>query len=157
VNANYVAHHNDTTALTRRTGITTTVAAATVLSAATSTIIAASSALTIYEFIADVIKSKSNSNSCTMTYGTNSDGPYSKVIPTKLQQAAPIVTRPPRRRLFLQLWRHVQIVCTRTAPYAVAALSPRWHLDRPFAPDCRAIQIPSYIRYLLDWWNWQSP
>ncbi|KAJ5338991.1 hypothetical protein N7541_010964 [Penicillium brevicompactum] len=76
VNANYVALYNDTSALKRRTGITTTVAAATVLSSATSTIIAAASALTIYEFIADVIKSKSNSNSCTMTYGTDSDGTY---------------------------------------------------------------------------------
>jgi hypothetical protein len=76
LNANYVALYNDTSAIKRRTGITTTVAAATVLSAATNTIIAAASALTIYDFIADVIKSKSNSSSCTMTYGTDSDGTY---------------------------------------------------------------------------------
>ncbi|OOQ85062.1 hypothetical protein PEBR_31216 [Penicillium brasilianum] len=76
VNANYVALCNDTTALTRRTGITTTVAAATVLAAATSTIIAGSSVLTIYEFISDAIKSKSNPNSSTMTYGTDSGGTY---------------------------------------------------------------------------------
>ncbi|KAJ5874126.1 uncharacterized protein N7529_002556 [Penicillium soppii] len=76
VNADYVWLYNDTNTLTKRTGIDTVVAAASVITAATSVIIAANSALNIYDFIADVIKSKSNANSCTMTYGTDSDGTY---------------------------------------------------------------------------------
>ncbi|KAF5592300.1 uncharacterized protein FSUBG_10193 [Fusarium subglutinans] len=47
---------------------------ATVVGAGSATIMASESAVNIYKQIADIIKSKSNHNSCSMTTGTDSNG-----------------------------------------------------------------------------------
>ncbi|KAL4739910.1 hypothetical protein BDV11DRAFT_204773 [Aspergillus similis] len=60
----------------KRTGITTVVAAATIVNSISSVILAANAGIEIYEDIAAIIKSKSNQNSCSLVYGTDSDGTY---------------------------------------------------------------------------------
>ena len=67
VSADYLWLHNNTGILTKRTARETTVAAASVIALANSV-------LSIYGFITEVIKNKSNSDSCSMSYGTDSDG-----------------------------------------------------------------------------------
>ncbi|KAM0301616.1 hypothetical protein HYE67_006562 [Fusarium culmorum] len=69
VDASYVSHFD-----TRRQIDVT--AWAGVVGAGGTVVIAANSAVGIYSFIADLIKSKANSNSCSMTTGTDSDGHY---------------------------------------------------------------------------------
>ncbi|PYH48543.1 uncharacterized protein BP01DRAFT_289377 [Aspergillus saccharolyticus JOP 1030-1] len=81
VNADYAYLYDNTTTnedLTKHTDITTTVSAYTVAKVTSEVIITAASAITIYEFIAGVIKSKSDANSCTITYGTDSDGSHTE-------------------------------------------------------------------------------
>ena len=67
VSADYLWLYNNTGILSKRTAIGTTVAAASVITVANSV-------LSIYGFLTEVIKNKSNSNSCSMPYGTDSDG-----------------------------------------------------------------------------------
>ncbi|OJJ98577.1 hypothetical protein ASPACDRAFT_122439 [Aspergillus aculeatus ATCC 16872] len=81
VNADYAYLYDNITTiedLTKRTGITTTAAAYTVAKVTSEVIITAASAITIYEYIAGVIKSKSDANSCTITYGVDSDGSHTE-------------------------------------------------------------------------------
>lgn len=65
VNAFYVSLYKDTA-----------VAEATVVSSQTSTIAAASSAPKFCQFIASVIESKSNTRSCTLNTGADTEGTY---------------------------------------------------------------------------------
>jgi len=57
--------------LETRTAIETTVAVATVVGAAAGVILAGNAGIDIYTYIAGVIEAKSNANSCTLTYGTD--------------------------------------------------------------------------------------
>ncbi|KAF7171393.1 hypothetical protein CNMCM5623_003770 [Aspergillus felis] len=75
VSDDYLSLYTNNT-LDKRTGITTVAAAATIVTAATNVILAAKAGLEIYEDIAAIIKSKSNQNSCSLVYGTDSDGTY---------------------------------------------------------------------------------
>lgn len=73
IHADYASLHNGTRALTERTAISVN-SWASLVTAAGTTVLAADSAINIYESIADAIKSKSNSNSCSMIIGTDTDG-----------------------------------------------------------------------------------
>lgn len=67
IDASYVSHFD-----TRREIDVS--AWANVVAAGSSVIIAGYNGIGIYQFISDVIKSKANSDSCSMTIGTDSDG-----------------------------------------------------------------------------------
>ncbi|KAL4728304.1 hypothetical protein ACLX1H_005047 [Fusarium chlamydosporum] len=69
VDAGYVSHFDSR----RQIDVS---AWAAVVGAGGTVIIAANSAVGIYNSITDMIKSKTNSNSCSMTTGTDSDGHY---------------------------------------------------------------------------------
>lgn len=62
--------------LDKRTGITTVVAATTIVKSISNVILAANAGLEIYEDIAAMTKSESDQNSCSLVYGTDSDGTY---------------------------------------------------------------------------------
>jgi hypothetical protein len=61
------------TGLEKRKKIDLIVAVATVVGSTASVVIAANAGTDIYEYIAQKIKDKSDRNSCTLTYGTDSD------------------------------------------------------------------------------------
>jgi hypothetical protein len=61
------------TSLEKRRKIDVVVAVATVVGSTASVVIAANAGTDIYEYIAQKIKDKSDRNSCTLTYGTDSD------------------------------------------------------------------------------------
>lgn len=66
----------NTTGLEARGAIKVSVAVATVIGSGASVIIAGNAAVDLYDNIAAKIKAKSNANSCTLTYGTDSDDGY---------------------------------------------------------------------------------
>lgn len=66
----------NTTSLEARGAIEVTVAVATVISSAASVVLAGNAAADLYNTIAAKIKAKSDANSCTLTYGTDSDDGY---------------------------------------------------------------------------------
>ncbi|KAJ5732134.1 hypothetical protein N7493_003615 [Penicillium malachiteum] len=71
VNSNYVYLYEDANYLHKRTAISVAVEVATILGGTAGVIMAAESALDIYEYIAGVIKTKAEQESCTLTYGTD--------------------------------------------------------------------------------------
>ncbi|EAW20333.1 uncharacterized protein NFIA_099690 [Aspergillus fischeri NRRL 181] len=73
INANYAWKYVNNTLdvdLDKRTGITITKIKTTV-KAGTKIIATVKAGIEIYEFLAGIIKSKSDANSCTLTYGTD--------------------------------------------------------------------------------------
>jgi hypothetical protein len=74
INADYAWEYANTTSeLSKRTGISTVV---TVVKYGAATIATVKQAIEIWEFIAGIIKSKSEADSCTLTYGTDISGEY---------------------------------------------------------------------------------
>ncbi|KAG2019251.1 hypothetical protein GB937_005164 [Aspergillus fischeri] len=78
VGADYAHLYNITNVLAARTGITTKVAVAQIASVASQVIMTAGSAVTIYEFIASIMKAKSEPNLCALAYGTDSNGTHTE-------------------------------------------------------------------------------
>lgn len=76
INANYVSLYNNTSALSRCTRSEIAMHTATVISSAASTIVATTSTPKIYDFIAGVIESKSDVNSCSLDFGADTEGTY---------------------------------------------------------------------------------
>ncbi|KAF3386302.1 hypothetical protein F1880_000399 [Penicillium rolfsii] len=76
ISADYA--HLYETSLDKRTGITVKVAAAKVLATSAAVIQTAGAAFTIYSVIASLIKEKSNQNSCTLVYETDTTGSISE-------------------------------------------------------------------------------
>ncbi|CAI7637472.1 unnamed protein product [Penicillium pancosmium] len=72
INADYVWEYANTTSdLSKRTGISTVV---TVVKYGAKTIATVKAAIEIWEFLAGMIKSKSEADSCTLKYGTDISG-----------------------------------------------------------------------------------
>ncbi|KAF4151753.1 hypothetical protein CNMCM6936_001749 [Aspergillus lentulus] len=112
--------------LEKRTDITTVLAAATIVDSISSVILAASAGLEIHEDIAAIIKSKSNQSSCSLVYGTDSDGTYveeyayvcgEEDYPCGNREVCQQAQRP---RCDSRLLHH----------------EPRWYMDGTFAFNC---------------------
>ncbi|KAJ5927867.1 hypothetical protein N7466_006823 [Penicillium verhagenii] len=78
INSAYASLYDkeETTDLSKRTSITVIAEAATVIGGTATVIIAANSGVSIYKYIAGIMKSKSDDNSCTLTWGTDTGDGY---------------------------------------------------------------------------------
>ncbi|PYI31323.1 hypothetical protein BP00DRAFT_475271 [Aspergillus indologenus CBS 114.80] len=76
VSADYVSLYAQDGELAKRTGIATAVAYATVVGGVSTVVLAAEAGVNIYEYIAAIIKAKSTADSCTITYGVDSEESY---------------------------------------------------------------------------------
>ncbi|CEJ62110.1 hypothetical protein PMG11_10620 [Penicillium brasilianum] len=76
ISADYAHLYEDS--LEKRTGITVKAASAKILATSAAVIQTAGAAFTIYSVIASLSKEKSNQNSCTLVYGTDTTGSISE-------------------------------------------------------------------------------